>query len=179
MKPAVFLDRDGVINRAVVRSGLPYSPTTVNEVEVLPGVPEALGRLRAAGYGLVVVTNQPDVARGKQTEAGVQAIHEHLATLIDVDEFRTCFHDDADGCLCRKPAPGLLMAEPRYALQHSVIVGDRWRDIEAGHRAGCRATVFVDYGYDDPRRVDADVRVHSLAEATDWILALPPTDRPA
>jgi transaldolase len=172
VKPAVFLDRDGVINRAIVRSNKPFPPMSVAEVEVLPGVPEALARLRAAGYALVVVTNQPDIARGKQTREGVQAIHDYLATLIDVDEFRVCFHDDADGCSCRKPKPGLLTAAPAHALERSIVVGDRWRDIEAGRRAGCRAAVFIDYEYDDPRPVDADTHVRSLAEAADWILKL-------
>jgi D-glycero-D-manno-heptose 1,7-bisphosphate phosphatase len=172
VKPAVFLDRDGVINRALVRNNRPFPPMSVDEVEVLPGVGRALRRLRAAGYALVVVTNQPDVARGTQTKAGVHAIHDHLATLIDIDEFRVCFHDDGDGCSCRKPKPGLLMAPPVYALDRSIVVGDRWRDIEAGRRAGCRAAVFVDYGYDEPAPVDADTRVGSLAEAADWILTL-------
>jgi D-glycero-D-manno-heptose 1,7-bisphosphate phosphatase len=172
VRPAVFLDRDGVINRALVRDNKPFSPARIDQVEVLPGVPEALRRLRAAGYALIVVTNQPDVARGKQTRDGVQAIHDYLATLVDVDEFRVCFHDDADGCPCRKPKPGLLTAAPAHALERSIVVGDRWRDIEAGRRAGCRAAVFVDYEYDDPLPVDADMRVRSLAEAVDWILKL-------
>jgi D-glycero-D-manno-heptose 1,7-bisphosphate phosphatase len=168
----VFLDRDGVINRALVRDNKPFPPARIDEVEVLPGVSEALRRLRAAGYALIVVTNQPDVARGKQTREGVQAIHDYLATQIDVDEFRVCFHDDADGCACRKPKPGLLTAAPAHALERSIVVGDRWRDIEAGRRAGCRAAVFVDYEYDEPTLVDADTRVRSLAEAADWILKL-------
>jgi D-glycero-D-manno-heptose 1,7-bisphosphate phosphatase len=172
VRPAVFLDRDGVINRALVRNNKPFPPMTVDEVEVLPGVADALVRLRQAGYALIVVTNQPDVARGRQTEAGVNAIHEHLSTLVDVDEFRVCFHDDANGCACRKPKPGLLTAAPAYALDRSIVVGDRWRDIEAGRRAGCRAAVFVDYGYDEPAPVDADTSVRSLAEAADWILQL-------
>jgi len=172
MRPAVFLDRDGVINRALVRDNKPFPPARIDQVDVLPGVPEALGRLRAAGYALIVVTNQPDVARGKQTREGVQAIHDHLATLLPVDEFRVCFHDDDDGCHCRKPKPGLLTATPAHALARSIVVGDRWRDIEAGRRAGCRATVFIDYEYDEPAPVNADTRVRSLAEAADWILKL-------
>jgi D-glycero-D-manno-heptose 1,7-bisphosphate phosphatase len=172
VRPAVFLDRDGVINRALVRNNKPFPPMCIDQVELLPGVPEALERLRAAGYALIVVTNQPDVARGKQTREGVQAIHDYLATLVDVDEFRVCFHDDADGCSCRKPKPGLLTAAPAHALERSIVVGDRWRDIEAGRRAGCRLAVFVDYEYDDPTPVNADTRVRSLAEAADWILKL-------
>jgi D-glycero-D-manno-heptose 1,7-bisphosphate phosphatase len=172
MRPAVFLDRDGVINRALVYDNKPFPPTRIDQVEVLPGVPEALARLRAAGYALIVVTNQPDVARGKQTKEAVLAINEYLATLVEVDEFRVCFHDDADGCSCRKPETGLLTAAPAHELERSIMVGDRWRDIEAGRRAGCRAAVFVNYGYDDPTPVDADAHVQSLAEAADWILKL-------
>ena len=125
--PAVFLDRDGVINRAVVRNGRPYPPAGVEDLEVLPGVLEALARLKAAGFALVVVTNQPDVARGSQTAETVAAIHRRLEALLPLDEFRVCCHDDADGCDCRKPKPGLLKRPPLYDLRRSFIVGDRWR----------------------------------------------------
>src|SRR5439155_24902608 len=112
--PAVFLDRDGVLNRAVVRQGKPYPPASVEELEILPGVPEALSRLKAAGYSLVVVTNQPDVARGVTTRAMVEEMHRFLAERLPIDEFRVCMHDDWDNCECRKPRPGLLLALPEY-----------------------------------------------------------------
>ena len=173
MKPAaIFLDRDGVINRAVVRDGRPYPPARVELVDVLPGVAEALTRLKNAGYALVVVTNQPDVARGRQSRETVEAIHARLGEVLPIDSFRVCYHDDADQCRCRKPSPGLLLEPPTYALEHSILVGDRWRDIEAGRRAGCRATILVDYGYAETVPHEPDVRVGSLAEAADWILAL-------
>ncbi len=171
-RAAVFLDRDGVLNRAVVRDGKPYPPASAEETELLPGVEEAVARLKAAGYALIVVTNQPDVGRGLQTRAAVEAIHARLAARLPVDEFRVCYHDDADACECRKPAPGLIRQAPLYDLARSVIVGDRWRDIEAGRRAGLRASVLVDYGYRE-RHADPDVRVSSLGEAADWILRLP------
>jgi transaldolase len=170
---AVFLDRDGVINRAFVRDGKPYPPADIAQLEVPPGVPEALARLRAAGYRLIVVTNQPDVARGAQTHGGIEALHtELLARGLNVDEFRVCYHDDADGCDCRKPKPGLLLAAAREEdldLTSSYLVGDRWRDIEAGKRAGC-TTVFIDYGYAEGERSQPHARVRSLLEAADWIL---------
>ena len=169
---AVFLDRDGVLNRAVVRDGKPYPPASADEAELLPDVGEALARLKAAGYALIVVTNQPDVGRGRQTRAAVEAIHARLAEHLPIDEFRVCYHDDADACECRKPAPGLIRQTPLYDLARSVIVGDRWRDIEAGRRAGLRASVLIDYDYHE-RHADPDVRVSSLAEAADWILRLP------
>src|ERR1017187_1809436 len=144
---AVFLDRDGVINRAIVRDGKPYPPASLDELEILPGVPEALGLLKAAGFALIVVTNQPDVARGVQRREVVEAINATLGAQLPIDEFRVCYHDDRDQCPCRKPQPGLLTRAPLYALDRSILVGDRWRDIEAGQRAGVQATILIDYGY--------------------------------
>lgn len=178
MGRAVFLDRDGVINRAVVRGGRPYPPASLEELELLPGVPEALGRLRAAGFRLIVVTNQPDVARGATTRSAVEAIHRGLREggpgrpPLPIDRFMVCYHDDADGCGCRKPAPGMLLEAARdegLELAASYMVGDRWRDVEAGRRAGC-TTLFLDYGYDEVERTPPDGRFRSLAEAADWIL---------
>jgi transaldolase len=170
---AVFLDRDGVINRAIVRGGKPYPPADILQLEVLPGVAQALERLRAAGFRLIVVTNQPDVARGVQTRETVEAIHaELLARGLPLDDFRVCYHDDDDDCACRKPKPGLLLAaaqEEGLDLTSSFLVGDRWRDIEAGKRAGC-TTLFIDYRYVELERSQPDVRVRSLAEAANWIL---------
>jgi D-glycero-D-manno-heptose 1,7-bisphosphate phosphatase len=169
---AVFLDRDGVINRTVVRDGRPYPPASVDALELLPGVAEALARLHDAGYRLVVVTNQPDIARGTQDRAVVDAMHAKLAATLPIDDFRVCDHDDPDGCNCRKPKPGLLRQAAQAAdidLGASFMVGDRWRDIEAGRAAGCR-TIFIDYDYNELRRHAPDVIVRSLAEAADWIL---------
>ncbi len=171
---AVFLDRDGVINRALVRDGKPYPPAGVAELEVLPGVADALGELHRAGFLLIVVTNQPDVARGTTPRETVEAINGQLAALLPITEFRTCFHDSADGCDCRKPRPGALLAAARehgIDLAASYMVGDRWRDTEAGASAGCK-TFFVDYAYDEKQPEAFDYRVASLAEAARIILKL-------
>jgi D-glycero-D-manno-heptose 1,7-bisphosphate phosphatase len=168
---AVFFDRDGVLNAAVVRDGVPHPPGDVDEVEVLPGVAEACNRLRTAGFELVVVTNQPDIARGTQTKEAVRRVNDALLMTLPLDEVVVCPHDDADGCACRKPKPGMLIdaAQRRgIDLAASFMVGDRWRDVEAGLRAGCR-TVFVDRGYDE-RSVQPDVSVSDLGEAAVWIL---------
>lgn len=170
---AVFLDRDGVINRAIVRDGKPYPPASAHELEILPGVAEALDRLKKAGFLLIVVTNQPDVARGTQSRAGVEAIHARLAATLPIDDFRTCYHDDADACACRKPNPGLIFesaSDHGVDLDQSVMVGDRWRDVEAGERAGC-ATVFLDGGYAERKPQKPDAVFASLAEAAEWILS--------
>jgi len=178
MNRAVFLDRDGVLNRAIIRDGKPYPPRSVEELEILPGVVEAYTRLQKAGFLLIVVTNQPDVARGTQRREVVEEIHEVLQAQLPVDDIRVCYHDDTDDYPCRKPRPGLILEaarEWRVDLAASFLVGDRWKDIEAGRRAGCR-TVFIDYNYNEPRPESPDYRADSLAEAVDWILQHSPSE---
>ncbi len=110
MKTAVFLDRDGVLNRAFLRGGVLQPPQSPDEVEMLPGVAEACRLLQQAGYVLVVVTNQPDVARGQQRREVVEAINRVVLSAVSVDDVRVCYHDDVDACDCRKPAPGMILA---------------------------------------------------------------------
>lgn len=170
---AVFLDRDGVLNRALVRDGKPYPPARLEELEVLPEVPGALARLRAAGLLLVVVTNQPDVARGEQRREVVLAMHARLAAELPLDAIEACF-EDGDDAPRRKPNPGMLTdaaARLGIDLRRSFLVGDRWRDVEAGRRAGC-TTLFVDRGYSEPLRSAPDLTVADLGEAADRILNL-------
>ena len=169
---AVFLDRDGVINQAIVRDGKPYPPLSIDELTIVPDAAAALQSLKQAGFLLLVVTNQPDIARGKQTLAAVEAIHQALQRVLPLDDFFLCPHDDADRCDCRKPRPGLLLrGADRYRidLSRSFMVGDRWRDIEAGASAGC-ATVWLDFGYREKRpSVEPTATVNSLRAAVDWI----------
>jgi D-glycero-D-manno-heptose 1,7-bisphosphate phosphatase len=170
---AVFLDRDGVLNRAIMRDGKPYPPASLAELTIVEDAVGSLERLKDLGFLLLVVTNQPDVARGTQTLNAIQGMHEFMRESLPLDDFLICPHDDSDGCLCRKPLPGLLLeAERRYGidLARSFIVGDRWRDIDAGRAAGCR-TVHLDRNY--PERGPSfppDARVGSLRDAVDWIV---------
>jgi D-glycero-D-manno-heptose 1,7-bisphosphate phosphatase len=169
---AVFLDRDGVINRAIVREGKPYPPANLEELEILPGVKEACEKLHAAGFLLIVVTNQPDVARGSTTKEAVEEINQSLRSRLPLDDFYTCFHDTKDSCTCRKPLPGsLLAAAEKYNLDlsNSYMVGDRWRDVEAGQAAGCK-TIFIDYTYDEAQPESVSFKVSSLLEASHIIL---------
>jgi len=172
LQRAVFLDRDGVINRAVLRDGKPYPPVNLAALEILPGVEAATKALHAAGWKLVVVTNQPDVARGTTARETVEAINQYLAQSLPIDDFRTCYHDSADDCDCRKPKPGALLAAAKLCnidLCASYMVGDRWRDVEAGERAGCK-TIFIDYGYAEKQPETVNHRVQSLVEAARIIL---------
>ena len=172
MKKAVFLDRDGVINRAVVRDGKPYPPTNLGNLEILPRVKLAMNSLKEAGWLLIVVTNQPDVARKITTIAEVEAINKYLKNELPIFEFRICYHDNNDNCHCRKPLPGSLIdaaKEHNIDLASSYMVGDRWRDIDAGVSAGCK-TIFIDYEYAEKRPEKFNHSTHSLFEATQIIL---------
>jgi D-glycero-D-manno-heptose 1,7-bisphosphate phosphatase len=178
MNRAVFLDRDGVINRAVVRAGKPYPPATVAEFELLPGVAEACAILKGLGFLLVVATNQPDVGRGTQTKEEVEAMHAAMCARLPIDRVEVCY-DPGQGIPSdfRKPAPGMLLRAARELeidLPGSFMVGDRWRDIDCGAAAGCR-TIFVDYGYDEALRTP-DFRVKSLREAADVIREIEAAD---
>jgi D-glycero-D-manno-heptose 1,7-bisphosphate phosphatase len=170
-RPAVFLDRDGVLNEPIIVDGKPHPPASAADLVLVEGAVDACRRLRSAGLPLVVVTNQPDIARGVQSWAAVNAINAALRRRIELDALMVCPHDDADGCACRKPRPGMLLqAAEQLAidLSRSVMVGDRWRDVEAGQRAGC-TTVLVRRGYDEPIG-QADLEVDTLSEAMSWIL---------
>jgi len=170
---AVFLDRDGVLNRASVRDGRPYPPDTLEEFEILPDVPDALERLHAAGFLLIGATNQPDVTRGTQVPEVVEAMHEKLLRTLPITAIFVCYDED-DDCPRRKPNPGLLIEAARVHaidLEASFMVGDRWRDIEAGRRAGCK-TIFIDRGYTERQPDPAPDHIATgLAGAVDWILS--------
>jgi D-glycero-D-manno-heptose 1,7-bisphosphate phosphatase len=162
----VFLDRDGVLNEAVVRDGRPHPPASLDDLVIRPGVVDACRRMSAAGALLVVVTNQPDLARGTAAPDEIDAINAHLTSILCLDAVRVCPHDDTDRCACRKPQPGLLTeAADDLCIDRgrSLMVGDRWRDIEAGRRAGV-STVWVRSAYDEPAPDGPDHIVDGLLD---------------
>jgi D-glycero-D-manno-heptose 1,7-bisphosphate phosphatase len=172
MRRAVFLDRDGVINKVVLRDGKPYPPTSVASLELLPGVTKATQALHDAGWLLIVVTNQPDVARGITSLETVEAINNRIRACLPIHEIRCCYHDNDDGCICRKPSSGSFFSAASIHdidLNASYMVGDRWVDMEAGYGAGC-TNIFIDYGYEERRPLNFDHSVGSLMEATTIIL---------
>jgi D-glycero-D-manno-heptose 1,7-bisphosphate phosphatase len=169
---AVFLDRDGVLNRAEVRKGKPYPPRHLGEFVLLPGVPEACALLKQRGFLLVVATNQPDVGRGTQTRETVEAMHDLLVQRAPIDRIEICYDAGDTPSFYRKPAPGMLLrvaADWGIDLRSSFMVGDRWRDIDCGHAAGC-TTVFIDHGYDEPLQAQPSYRTSSLLDAARWII---------
>lgn len=172
MRKAVFLDRDGVLNKAVVKNGKPYPPLDYNQLEIINGVPEALRLLKKKEYLLIVITNQPDVARGKTLRLTVEKINMILGSQLPIDEFRTCYHDDKDCCNCRKPKPGAILSAAdkfKIDLSNSYMIGDRWRDVNAGFNAGCR-TIFINYGYSEKMPEHYDFIVDNLFEAAKIIV---------
>jgi D-glycero-D-manno-heptose 1,7-bisphosphate phosphatase len=171
MNKAVFLDRDGVINKAVVIDSKPFPPASINELEIIEGVKEGIAQLKEAGYIIIVATNQPDVARGKTALQKVQEINSFLESKLSIDEVYCCYHDGPDNCHCRKPKPGMLLdAAEKYRihLQQSFMIGDRWRDIEAGKEAGV-TTILIDYNYDE-KKTAPDFTAANFSEAVNYIL---------
>jgi D-glycero-D-manno-heptose 1,7-bisphosphate phosphatase len=170
---AVFLDRDGVLNLAMVRDGRPYPPSGLDQLQLYPDAADALASLKQAGYLLIVVTNQPDVARGTQTREAVDAMNAAIGKVLPVDEFLVCWHDDSEVCDCRKPKPGLVLAAAathQIDLSRSFLIGDRWRDIDCGAAAGVR-TVLIDRQYRERSPASPPDHVaDSLASAAAWIL---------
>jgi len=174
LKRAIFLDRDGVINRAFERDGKPFPPKTRGEFDILPGVAGACEKLKRAGFFLVVATNQPDVGRGTLQQEIVETIHAYMLKELPIDRVEVCYHAGGglSDCDCRKPKPGMLLSAARdlgIVLAQSWMVGDRWRDIDCGCAAGCR-TILIDYGYDESLRQQPDFRAASLFDAAKIII---------
>ena len=172
MKKAVFLDRDGVINKAIIKDSKPYPPSNVDAVEILAGVKISMEALQASNWMIIVITNQPDVARGTTSKKEVEKINNHLKNSLPIDLIYTCYHDDKDFCNCRKPKPGALTSvakNNKIDLNNSYMVGDRWSDIEAGNRAGCK-TFFINNYYNEKQPSNYTYQVKSLKEAVDIIL---------
>jgi D-glycero-D-manno-heptose 1,7-bisphosphate phosphatase len=163
--PAVFFDRDGVINEVVFRHGKPASPRSLEEFRLCGDIQQPLQELSAAGYRLFVVSNQPDVARGLLAPSVVDAISAQILALLPIERVLTCPHDDHDACACRKPKPGLLhelAQSEKLDLSRSFLVGDSWKDVRAGHDAGC-TTILLQRDYN--QGVAADYVVDNMAEA--------------
>jgi D-glycero-D-manno-heptose 1,7-bisphosphate phosphatase len=168
-RPAVFLDRDGVLNHVVVRDGLPGSPRTIDELRLVEDL-DAVNRLAEAGRLVFITTNQPDLARGHVSTDLMEQMLDRIRTRVHIDDTRVCAHEDADACACRKPRPGMLLDLARHwhvDLARSWMIGDMWRDVDAARAAGCRS-VLIRRDYN--RGTAADVEATSLSEAIAEVL---------
>lgn len=170
MNRAIFLDRDGVLNRTIFRNGKPRAPYTLEEFSLITGVEEAIEKLRREGFKLIVVTNQPDVARGWVSRGAVDLVNQKLFELLPLDDIEVCFHTDEDRCDCRKPQPGMLLTAAEkwnVNLPESYMIGDRNSDVLAGKRAGCK-TVLV--GENESDEEGSDHQASTLLTALSFIL---------
>ncbi len=172
LKPAVFLDRDGVVNAVNLINRKPYPPSNLDEVRVLDGVRESVERFELNGLTVVVVTNQPDIANGLTTFELVKKIHQRITQLTGIRYFYVCHHNSEAKCICRKPKPGLLTnaaSDLKLDLKNSFMVGDRWSDITAGQSVGC-TNFFVNNDYLEPKPALPYIEVKSLIQASNYIL---------
>jgi D-glycero-D-manno-heptose 1,7-bisphosphate phosphatase len=170
---AVFLDRDGVLNKAKVVLNKPYPPSNLEEMEILPGVHEGIELLRHAGFKLIVITNQPDVSRGTADINLVNTMNNYILSELGIDEIKCCFHDDSDNCSCRKPKAGMIYeAEKKWNLDLtlSYLIGDRWRDIETAKNTDI-TTILIDNQYDE-KKVNANFECNNFEEAVNFILKI-------
>ncbi len=171
MNRAVFLDRDGVINKTIIKMGKPRAPYTLSEFAFIEGVEVAVRNIQAAGFLTIVVTNQPDVARGWVEMKQVELVNQHVMTTLSVNEIYACFHTDQDNCECRKPKPGMLLAAAQkwnIDLSESFMIGDRASDVDAGLRAGC-VSILVGSGAESSG-ITPDYHCENLLKASEWIL---------
>ena len=170
---AVFFDRDGVLIRTDIRDGRPYAIRRPADFEFLPGAADAVARVRALGFVTIVVTNQPDVARGLVRRADVDAMHAAIVDGLGIDDVQACFEVEGPDTRRYKPRPGMLedaAAEHGLDLSASYLVGDRWRDIDAGRAVGC-FSIFIDCGYNEELRQTPDATVPDVRAAVEVIAA--------
>lgn len=168
---AAFLDRDGVLNNIIIKDGLPYSPSKYEEFKILPGVKDSIIKLKKMKYLCIVVTNQPDVSRGKITKETVIKMNTYLNKELQLDDIFVCFHDDLDKCNCRKPKPGLIFKAAKkwnINLKKSYMIGDRWKDIDAGSLSGCK-TIFLDNNYKEKVKSQPNFTCENLLKAVNLI----------
>jgi len=174
MNRAVFLDRDGVLNVAPVKDGKPLSPRGVNELRIVDDAKLSIMALIEKGFKIVVVTNQPEISRGNLTWNSLQEMHQVLKSELRIEHFYVCPHDDIDNCSCRKPKPGMILRaaqELSIDTDLSYLVGDRWKDIEAGQRAGCQC-VYIERGYREKKPTGVFITAKTLNDATNSIMGV-------
>ncbi|HHT9125294.1 MAG TPA: D-glycero-alpha-D-manno-heptose-1,7-bisphosphate 7-phosphatase [Candidatus Brocadiia bacterium] len=170
MKKAIFLDRDGVINKVFLSNGKPFSPRRFSEFELIPEVENALNSFKEVGFTNIVITNQPDIARGFLKWEELEKMHSLIRERLSIGDIFVCPHSDKDNCLCRKPKPGALLEAAKkwnVDLKGSFFIGDTWKDTVAGKRAGCK-TILINMPYN--QGVESDYRIEDLNKAVEIIM---------
>jgi D-glycero-D-manno-heptose 1,7-bisphosphate phosphatase len=167
---AVFLDRDGVLTEPIVRGGVAYAPTRVEDFVLVADAGEQVQRLRDAGFLCIVFTNQPERQKNLLSQADLDEMHRQMCAIVPLDDVYVCPHDGTTACRCRKPATGMIDdAAERWGIDvpSSYVIGDRWRDVDAGRAAGCYS-ILIERSYSVDAR--GDIHVTTLGEAVDEVL---------
>ena len=170
---AVFLDRDGILNESIIKQGKPYPPQNLEEVVIHDEVKRGIRLLKNEGLLLIMITNQPDIARNKTTEKNVNSINNFVKQILNLDDVFMCVHDDKDNCNCRKPKPGMIIEAKKkwnIELSGSFLVGDRWKDISAGIKMNL-ITFLLDLGYNE-KKVNADFEYKTFTQIVNQIIKL-------
>ncbi len=163
---SIFFDRDGVVNEVVFRDGGAFSPLRFEEFRIRKEFVDFYDTISKRDLNLFVVSNQPDIARKRMSEADLESMTSAMEKLFRFKEILYCRHDDADNCDCRKPKPGLINTlVSKYSLKREecLIVGDSWKDMAAGQNAGIK-TVFLEGGYNTGKVTDFDFKIMKLQE---------------
>jgi len=166
LRKAIILDRDGIINKIVIRNGKASSPRKLGEFKFLPNIKKYLESFREMGFLNIVFTNQPDISRGLLKREELRKMHKFISEILPIDEIKFCPHDDNDNCSCRKPKPGLILeAAKKWSidLKKSYVIGDGWKDMAAGKRAGCK-TFLMRRKYNKNLQSGFDFGVNNLKE---------------
>lgn len=166
-KKAIFLDRDGILNKVIIRRGKPSSPWNLKDFKLLSHIEKYLKTLNEIGFLNIVFTNQPDVKRGYLKIEDLEKMHQIIAEKLPIDEITFCPHDDKDNCSCRKPKPGLIFeAAKKWSidLKNSFVIGDNWKDVVAGKNAGCK-TILIKRSYNKNLKDSYDFEAKNLKDA--------------
>jgi len=172
LSKAVFLDRDGVINKPIIIDGKSYAPRLLKDFKIFPKVKSDVKKLKDKGFKVLVITNQPDIGNKLLKKSTLKEMHSILKAKVPLDKIYFCPHTRNDRCKCRKPKPGMIIKasnELKIDLKESYVVGDRKIDIDAGIKAGCK-TIFVNNNYYEKKPTKQKKNVKSLHDAVKYIL---------
>lgn len=167
---AIFLDRDGILNKALVVNNKPKSPKNINELVLNKSLKKFLIQAKK-NFFLICLTNQPEVGRKKFSKIEIEKINKYIKDFFNLDDIFTCYHEKDNICNCRKPNIGMLLkSQKKYSidLKESIVIGDRWKDITMGKKAGCK-TIFVDYKYDEILKDKPDIIVDNINKLKSYV----------
>jgi D-glycero-D-manno-heptose 1,7-bisphosphate phosphatase len=177
MRPAIFIERDGILIADRLEGSQPMPPLFLEQMEPKADAVEPLRELKAAGYLLIATTNQPGLSDGSLSRRELERMHDVLRQMFCLDDIFICPHDAEDCCPCRKPKPGLLTEAAfkwHVNMERSFVISNKWQDAEAAHNAGCTSLLIASPWNGKGHR---DIVLAKLADVPGKIMRLQPTPR--